>query len=249
MKVVIVSSAAFTVLVSLLSSTSQRVTSLEAAVGKEVPDEKNIFTEDHMVEDDFGSVDNEPHDQNHLPEHDTQIQARTTAVEVEEFDDRTYLDLFGEKAKEFLTQKLIPTTDLECQWNWKHGRCEPLCMCSYQPKRGDFHLGRTCRRVPADHSDSCESLQSGPSFPAFPTPMVQAMIQKIRSRSAIIQRQVATRFDTVYGRIQEQVCQDVQQRCGMDDTDNMVVNDGQPVFAWQEKLFCKEYINDCVTGV
>ncbi|KAL3822095.1 hypothetical protein ACHAXA_000163 [Cyclostephanos tholiformis] len=60
-------------------------------------------------------------------------------------DEQTYLDLFGERAKELLTQHVIPTTDAECRWDWRTGRCEPYCKCAYQFLWGDFHLGRSCR--------------------------------------------------------------------------------------------------------
>ena len=85
--------------------------------------------------------------------------------------------------------------------------------------------------------------------------MMQAMVQRIQQRSATIQLQVATRFDKVYGKIQEQVCVDVQQRCGGDGLEEEVDgkqqeqqlgdSDNQQIFAWQEKLFCREYINEC----
>jgi len=39
----------------------------------------------------------------------------------------------------------IPDTDVECDWNWKHARCEPFCKCSFQGSWGDYHLGRACR--------------------------------------------------------------------------------------------------------
>ncbi len=68
--------------------------------------------------------------------------------------EKTYLDLFGESAKEFLTQKvpailksIFPATDDDCRWDWRYVRCEPYCECSFQPKLpGDFHLGRACRK-------------------------------------------------------------------------------------------------------
>ena len=68
--------------------------------------------------------------------------------------DKTYLDLFGESAKEFLThtapekiKSIFPKTDEACRWDWRYARCEPYCECSFQPTLpGDFHLGRACRK-------------------------------------------------------------------------------------------------------
>jgi hypothetical protein len=60
-------------------------------------------------------------------------------------DEQTYLDLFGERAKELLTQHIIPATDANCRWDWRMGRCEPFCQCGYFFLWGDYHLGRSCR--------------------------------------------------------------------------------------------------------
>ena len=68
--------------------------------------------------------------------------------------EKTYLDLFGESAKEFLTKKApeklkttFPATDKDCRWDWRYIRCEPYCGCSLQPKIPfDFHFGRACRK-------------------------------------------------------------------------------------------------------
>ena len=85
-------------------------------------------------------------------------------------DEQTYLDLFGERAKELLTQHVIPTTDAECRWDWRMGRCEPYCVCAYQFLWGDYHLGRSCRyRVnpPPSQSaidDADESSNEEPSW-------------------------------------------------------------------------------------
>jgi len=60
-------------------------------------------------------------------------------------DEHTYLDLFGERAKELFTQHIIPSTDAECRWDWRMGRCEPYCSCGFQFLWGDYHFGRSCR--------------------------------------------------------------------------------------------------------
>lgn len=63
-----------------------------------------------------------------------------------DFDDRSLLDLFGEASKEYLTNNFFPPTSDGCDWNWRHGRCEPACECRLRYEFGDFHLGRSCRR-------------------------------------------------------------------------------------------------------
>ena len=62
-----------------------------------------------------------------------------------EDNEQTLLDLFGERTKELLTQHIIPSTDIHCNWDWSMGRCEPYCECQFLPLWGDYHLGRSCR--------------------------------------------------------------------------------------------------------
>mmetsp|Transcript_47147 Transcript_47147/g.142752 ORF Transcript_47147/g.142752 Transcript_47147/m.142752 type:complete len:254 (-) Transcript_47147:172-933(-) len=46
----------------------------------------------------------------------------------------------------------IPPTEAGCRWDWRHARCEPFCDCSFQPRWGDFHLGRSCRQRKQFHT-------------------------------------------------------------------------------------------------
>ncbi|KAL7511800.1 hypothetical protein ACHAXN_009563 [Cyclotella atomus] len=78
---------------------------------------------------------------NTLPKDDGKPKQQTPKYD----DEQTYLDLFGERAKELLTQHIIPTTDSICRWDWRMGRCEPYCECGYYFLWGDYHLGRSCR--------------------------------------------------------------------------------------------------------
>ncbi|KAG7352311.1 hypothetical protein IV203_008359 [Nitzschia inconspicua] len=193
----------------------QFVIGLEAAAPVDVDSlEDQIFTKDRQV-DVHDDVPIESHDlseshphliQKHdvvpalVPQDEVLSQLEdmqdSSVEEVVIQDDQTYLDLFGEMAKEFLTQKLIPTSDPECQWNWRHGRCEPVCLCDFQPKRGDFHLGRACRRRPstttADEQCVGDDLDASSLLRFLPTPMIQHMIHQIKQRSKHVQSKVAT---------------------------------------------------------
>jgi hypothetical protein len=60
-------------------------------------------------------------------------------------ENASYLDIFGEFSKEYIIHHLIPPTDAQCDWNWNYLRCEPFCICDYQYKLGDYHVGRSCR--------------------------------------------------------------------------------------------------------
>jgi hypothetical protein len=184
------------------------------------------------------------------PREDKPLEERSAVIVEEVEDDRTYLDIFGEFAKEFLTQKLIPTSDSECQWNWRHGRCEPVCLCDFQPKLGDFHLGRACRRRGLDVDETCTFEDDASSLLRFiPSPVIEHMIQIIKQRSKSIQNQLSKKLEKAYGAIQLHVCEDLHQECRTDDSGK--TSDKLPsdrVFAWQERVFCKDTINDCTTG-
>jgi hypothetical protein len=147
----------------------------------------------------------------------------------DQFDDRTLLDTFGEAAKHYLTQKVIPETDAQCRWDWRSVRCEPFCECTFKPKRGDYHLGRSCR---ASHKEGCDPIDSVPDSNSL-----QVIIQRMVTGS---RKAVDTAEQTVrksYLTIQTRVCADMHEvKC----TEN-----GLPVIAWQERLFCRHKISRC----
>jgi len=69
---------------------------------------------------------------------------------LDEDDERTYLDTFGEVSRIIMTHHVIPETDAECDFDWRSLRCEPhdICGgggCRFENEFGDFHLGRSCR--------------------------------------------------------------------------------------------------------
>jgi hypothetical protein len=148
-----------------------------------------------------------------------------------DFDDRTFLDIFAEKAKEYLTQNAIPDTDFECQWDWKYVRCEPYCSCSYKPMLGDYHLGRSCRR---QEKENCDPVQSRPN-----ANQLQILIQRLLSVTERSIHTVASKTKEKYGHLQEHVCKDLPEiNCENEE-------EGSPVLAWQEKLFCREMLPHC----
>jgi len=70
-----------------------------------------------------------------VEEYETQIQG-----------DRTIFDLIGKHVmKAIQSRHIFPVSDRECYWNYLRERCEPLCLCNFQYKFGDFHPGRSCR--------------------------------------------------------------------------------------------------------
>ena len=62
-------------------------------------------------------------------------------------DEKSLLEVFGDAAKTWLLNHLAPTSDKQCQFNWKLARCEPRCQCSLQYRFGDYTVGRSCRMV------------------------------------------------------------------------------------------------------
>lgn len=86
-----------------------------------------------------------------------ELQEAMQALDEDEFDDRTLLDVFGEAAKEYLTQQVIPDTDVSCRWDWRSVRCEPACECGLDFLWGDYHLGRSCR-LREDVDSECQVI-------------------------------------------------------------------------------------------
>jgi hypothetical protein len=119
-------------------------------------------------------------------------------------------------------------------------------MCSYQPKWGDFHIGRACRLLATeayggclndedDHTSSSSQLFiSWVSLPPL-TPAMEQFLQRIREKSQTAYARLSRKSDALYEAIQDQVCQAVETRCGVPF----------PNYAWQERVFCKGMITDC----
>lgn len=203
--------------------------------------------------------------------------------------EKTYLDLFGESAKEFLTQKapekiktIIPATDEECRWDWRYVRCEPYCECSFQPKLpGDFHLGRACRKrshlggkiiddqsgnekaedLPLEETDdtyreycvvNSGDFGSTPPPPSIPSPFPfleksgKATWNILRTKADPIVAKAVDEFETMHGKVQAVVCQDLKTRCDDSQTSQ---GDMEPTeVAWQERLFCRNVVRGCKEG-
>jgi len=149
-------------------------------------------------------------------------------------DERTLLDTFGEIAKEFLTQKVIPPTDRECQWDWRTVRCEPVCNCHFATKRGDYHLGRACRLRPEAQQETCdlEALNE------HPHKSIHRMIQQAVRTSQLVKSSVEGGLERGYLHVQSRVCNDLPNR-------NDFCSKHPPLLAWQEKLFCKDQLPTC----
>jgi hypothetical protein len=155
-----------------------------------------------------------------------------------DFDDRTVLDMFGDLAKEYLTQKIIPETDTECKWDWRVVRCEPVCTCDFQPRLGDYHLGRSCRKR-ASVADSCDASR-------IPTAnnLLQLVIQNVVRTSQKALYSASKKTKTGYHSLQTKVCMGLTERTcnssssGNDDKEDILL-------AWQERLLCKNIIPEC----
>ncbi len=81
-----------------------------------------------------------------------------------EDEDKTLLEVAGDRIKGFVLSNLTPPTDKECTYNMKRARCEPKCACRLQYRLGDYWLGRMCRLLPEDKRDpECDEKKWIPS--------------------------------------------------------------------------------------
>ena len=110
-------------------------------------------------------------------------------------DEATLLDLFGEAAKEILTKHVIPPTDGQCRWDWRHLRCEPYCDCTFAPLYGDYSLGRACRMRYEyfEGRDTCHLPPNTPYVKAFAS--VAHGLQVATAKTARLVQNVAKRAD------------------------------------------------------
>jgi len=110
-------------------------------------------------------------------------------------DESTLLDLFGDVAKELLTKHVIPPTDAQCRWDWRHARCEPHCDCAFVPLWGDYHLGRSCR-LRYEYFDGRETCHLPPDTPYVKVFGGAANVARVAAaRTVRIARDVSNRAD------------------------------------------------------
>ena len=118
------------------------------------PSENKSSTTDHIEKDTDKGGNNTQQNNKQQPSgeetisngHTTYYYSNKQMLNKKYNDDQlTYIDIFGERAKELLTQHIIPSTDAECKWDWSMGRCEPYCACALYFLWGDYHVGRSCR--------------------------------------------------------------------------------------------------------
>ena len=110
-------------------------------------------------------------------------------------DEATLLDLFGEAAKELLTKHIVPPTDAQCRWDWRHLRCEPHCDCSLSPLYGDYSLGRACR-VRYEYFEGRDTCHLPPDTPYVKVfARVAHGLQMATGRTAGVVRTVTRRAD------------------------------------------------------
>ena len=172
--------------------------------------------------------------------HSQQPQQQEFSPRPEEEDDRTLLDIFGESAKQYLTQKVIPPTDAECRWDWRSVRCEPYCHCSFLPQRGDYHLGRSCRLKPRrhPHENEIDDYNNDNTCEDIPPNPMQWIIQQMVQRSRKIITSTEHTAKAGYIKIQTQICD------GMPEIQCLTTGE-LPLIAWQERLFCQHKIPKC----
>jgi len=220
-------------------------------------------------------------------ESDKSNDSSSSIIEIDANMEKTYLDLFGESAKEFLTQKVpekmkntFPATDEDCRWDWRYVRCEPYCECSFQLKLpGDFYLGRACRKrshltesfedqiAPFESTDETYkeycvmksngdfAMQSTPPPPSIPSPfpfLVESSKTTwniLRTKADPVVEKAVDEFEVLQSKVQSVVCQDLQSRCDNEGSsdDNINNSSASTEFAWQERLFCRDIVRECVS--
>lgn len=161
-------------------------------------------------------------------------------------DEATLLDIFGEVARDYLTHNLIPDTDPECKWIWRHMRCESFCECSLQLQWGDYHLGRSCRRQRNEHDDDGNVILNN-IFCHLPpdnvyTKMLVAMSSGIRTLEykmkegphKVLKMAEMSKFGHVYNTI----CMSLSSKMELITVENGVRQE-ESVFVTHKKLFQK----------
>jgi hypothetical protein len=163
----------------------------------------------------------------------------------------------------------IPSTDIDCKWDWRSLQCESHCYCSLQWKMGDYHLGRACRRYM--NTNSSHRLQSNnndednddngdliveqcvPTTFIMDQPIPRRLISLIRQTSDILFRQMQRTIRTLtkkvhdrYSILRQKICSDLysQLYVTLDGAQCWVILPESLTIL--EKLFCGRNIRQTI---
>lgn len=101
--------------------------------------------------------------------------------------DLSMLDVGIEEMKK-LVVKSIPTTDIECSFNWKTFSCTPKCKCQFQPKFGDYNLNRACRYRP--HANQCTAASE--DLEEYRSVVEKAKVVVVQKVNQVVQKAIAS---------------------------------------------------------
>ena len=118
----------------------------------------------------------------------------------------------------------IPSTDVDCKWDWRSLQCESHCYCSLQWQRGDYHLGRACRRYriptnsshPSQPNDDEEEEVCVPTTFILDQPVPRRLVSLVRQTTDILlhkihrsMRSLIRNVQDRYQILQRQICSDL----------------------------------------
>eukprot|EP00904_Undaria_pinnatifida_P004536 jgi/Undpi1/14083/HiC_scaffold_9.g03734.m1 len=97
-----------------------------------------------------------------------QMEAEVLRKILPDEDAKSLLDIWVERAREYVLTRTVPATDAECDFNWSRLRCEPKCLCGARLRFGDYTPGRTCRLLNHwERSPDCEAAWDPSDEPAI----------------------------------------------------------------------------------
>lgn len=184
-------------------------------------------------------------------------------ADLDEDDDRTLLDVFGQVAKDYLTNKVvsssakttqqiirhssivqIPGTDAMCRWDWRSTRCEPHCECEIQPRWGDYHLGRFCRRRLVEQS-TCLAVPPNERWQRQPAArrlvsLIRQTMDLIRERLERVTLGLTQKFTRRIHAWQERTCGELWQlqREQQQSMLACLAPHQVPEIRWQQQVAC-----------
>jgi hypothetical protein len=142
----------------------------------------------------------------------------------------------------------IPDTDAECRWDWRSIRCEPACECALQPKRGDYHLGRSCRRRQRDGETNgseatCVDVDAATLWLERPATrrivsLVVQTSQIMRDRSRAVVHQARNGSLQRFHRMQTNVCSDLWTMTHAHVSSGCLSVDDVPMITLPERILC-----------
>ena len=139
---------------------------------------------------------------------------------------------------------------MECKWDWRSLKCEQACHCNFQFQKGDYHLGRSCRRRKVE-LEVCEQtvFVLDKAIPKRILSLVRQTTDILKAKIKRTTQNVWQKATHRYEAVQQNVCSDLTAMVNERQTAGAASCwPSPPILTLPERIFCRHMEFPACTG-